>query len=300
MSDQDRYASPRAVEQAIKDAAKTAHEADPARLVDDLIRQAHYDRFLCRVFSQGDNSEWVLKGGSAMLARIPNARRTIDADLFRSGYDKDKALTELRRMINIDLGDFFRFVYRSHRPILADDIQPYADGYRVTFDAFLGVTQLDPINVDLSAHEGATDNITATEPANRLLLPKLVGVPYRLYPIANQVADKVCATLATYGGKPSSREKDAVDLVVIAITQVVEADALTEAIRLECRKRHLLFPSRFRIPTHWGTSYAKHARHTPAEPYNITAVQALMDVFIGSILAGTATGTWDPTTKIWA
>jgi len=40
MSDQDRYASPRAVEQAIKDAAKTAHEADPSRLVDDLIAGA--------------------------------------------------------------------------------------------------------------------------------------------------------------------------------------------------------------------------------------------------------------------
>ena len=47
----DRYATARAVEQAIKAAAKAAHEADPTRQVDDLVRQAHYDRFLCRVFA---------------------------------------------------------------------------------------------------------------------------------------------------------------------------------------------------------------------------------------------------------
>ncbi len=48
-----------------------------------------------------------------------------------------------------------------------------------------------------------------------------MSYPYRLYPVANQIADKVCATLADYHGRPSSREKDLVDLVVIAVTQSV-------------------------------------------------------------------------------
>ena len=67
----DQYVDARAVEQAIKNAAKIAHEADPSRVISDLIRQAYFDRFLCRVFSDGDESEWVLKGGSGMLARVP-------------------------------------------------------------------------------------------------------------------------------------------------------------------------------------------------------------------------------------
>ncbi|MDR0783299.1 MAG: nucleotidyl transferase AbiEii/AbiGii toxin family protein, partial [Propionibacteriaceae bacterium] len=117
----DRYTSAQAVEAAIKSAAKKANSENPSRQVDDLIRLAYYDRFLCRIFSGGENSEWVLKGGTGMLARIPNARRTLDADLFRTGLDKDQALGELRRMAEVDLGDFFRFIYIEHRDILADD-----------------------------------------------------------------------------------------------------------------------------------------------------------------------------------
>ena len=56
-SHHERYSSPRAVASAIKDAADKAHAADPSRQVDDLIRQAHHDRFLCRVFSDGDESD---------------------------------------------------------------------------------------------------------------------------------------------------------------------------------------------------------------------------------------------------
>ena len=296
---QNRYGTAKAVESAIKDAARQANRVDPSRQIGDLIRQAHYDRFLCRVFSAGEDSEWVLKGGSGMLARVPNARRTLDADLFRSGYDKDKALTELRRVADTDLGDFFRFVYHEHRMILVDDLQPYADGYRVTFDAFLGATPLNPIKIDLSAHEGVTDNITVIDPANRLVLPQLIGVPYRLYPVVNQIADKVCATLATYGGKDSSRVKDGVDLVVIAVTQDMDAEALADALQHECGKRHLAFPSSFIFPAGWGRSYASQARRTPAEPFTITAAQALMDAFIGPVLTRQAVGAWNPISRSW-
>jgi hypothetical protein len=104
-----------------------------------------------------------------MLARVPNARRTLDADLYREGFDKDRALADLRRVAGIDLGDFFQFVYRKHRAILPGDIQPYTDGYR--FDAFLGAKQIDAIRVDLSTRVGATESLTVVDPANRLYIP---------------------------------------------------------------------------------------------------------------------------------
>jgi hypothetical protein len=34
-------------------------------------RQARFDRFLSRVFAKGERSEWLLKGGMSMLARVP-------------------------------------------------------------------------------------------------------------------------------------------------------------------------------------------------------------------------------------
>lgn len=294
------YRDWRSVEMAIKSAAAIAHLLDPTRLVDDLIRQTYYDRFLCRVFCDGDKSEWVLKGGGSMLARVPNARRTLDADIYREGFDKDQALADLRRIAAVDLGDFFRFVYREHHPILTQDFQPYADGYRVVFDAYLGPRSLQPIKVDLTAHVIPITIVAPTVPANRLELPKLPSFAYRLYPITNQIADKVCASLTILAGKPSSREKDLVDLVVIALTHTIDANQTREAIQNEARIRRLALPERFRLPTTWGRAYAKLARNTPAAGHNIADAQALMTTFIDPLLDGTATGmVWIPGGLAW-
>ena len=92
------YKDPRSVEMAIKEAVRAMHAADPAVSVDERIRPAHFDRLLCRVFSQGAHSDWVLKGGTGMLARIPNTRATKDIDLFATGYTLDQALAALRQL----------------------------------------------------------------------------------------------------------------------------------------------------------------------------------------------------------
>lgn len=200
----------------------------------------------------------------------------------------------------LDLGDHFRFIYREHRAILADDSQPYTDGYRVAFDAYLGANLVNTIKIDLSAGALPTDSLQVEEPANRLTLPRLVTYPYRLYPVANQVADKMCATVADYNGRPSSREKDLVDLVVIAATQSIDFAALREAITTECAKRRLLVPEQFTIPSHWGPTYAKLVKGTPAEPFTITAARALLEESIDPVLACTAADAWHPNTREWS
>jgi hypothetical protein len=251
------------------------------------------------VFSDGD-SEWVLKGGSGMLARVSNSRRTLDVDLFRNGYDKEKGLTDLRRLAETDLGDFFRFVYTSHADTIAGETQPYADGYKAYFDVYLGVKKVGALKVDLSAHETALVASAPVEPANRLALPRLVSNPYRLYPLPEQIADKVCASLTVYDGKPSSREKDLVDLVVIALTQTVGADATSTAIRHEARMRRLILPDTFILPKTWGAAYAKLARNTPAAGHTIADARALMARFIDPLLTGTAQRmAWSPTYLAW-
>jgi hypothetical protein len=70
--------------------------------------------------------------------------------------------------------------------------------------------------VDLAVGTGITGEVTTTEPANALDLPRLVRHQYRLYLVVDQIADKVCATMTAYNQRMSSREKDLVDLVVFA------------------------------------------------------------------------------------
>lgn len=48
---------------------------------------------------------------------------------------------------------------------------------------------------------------------------------------ASSTPDKVCATLTLDGGRPSRREKDLVDLVVLAATQGDDATKLQSALR---------------------------------------------------------------------
>ena len=63
--------------------------------VSALLRQFSYDRLLCRVFST-DPERWVLKGATAMLARLEGrARHTLDVDLYR----RDGSLTDAERAL---------------------------------------------------------------------------------------------------------------------------------------------------------------------------------------------------------
>jgi hypothetical protein len=301
LKESERYPNARAVEQAIKDAAIAVHRADPSRATHDIVRQAHHDRFLCRVFSGEQGDEWVLKGGSGLLARVANARRTQDIDLYREGFDKDESLAGLREAADRDLGDFFVFEHQSHGSIAAGANQPAVDGYRVVFAAWLGAKRLPPIKVDLAASVFSAVGVVQAEPANRLPLPRLAVFPYRLYPVANQVADKLTATIGRHNGKPSSREKDLVDLVVLALTQGVEAHDLRDAIVTECRLRGLPVPQSVDLPPAWGPTYSKLAAATaPALGYpTVEAARELIERFLTPVLAGTARGAWNPDALAW-
>ena len=248
------YKSAAAVEAAIRDAARNAFVADKSMSTQDRIRQEYFRRFLSRIFSERDDSDWLLKGGTGVLARVASGRRTTDVDHFRANNTLDGALKELTRLASLDLGDFFRFVYTKHQSAVAGDQQTHTEGYGVDFDVYIGADKKEPLHVDLVVGAIITDEVRITPPANRVDLPRLPSNDYRLDPIVDQIADKVCATMADYSGRPSSREKDLVDLVIIAKTQTRER-RLAEARhrrRGPCSLGHPIH--RTDHPTNLGTS----------------------------------------------
>lgn len=302
MDEPQPYPTAKGVEDAIKAAAKRASADDPALTTNERIRLEHFNRFLSRVFSDGPDSEWVLKGGTGMLARVASTRATLDIDLYRGGYGVDEAVEDLQRLAEHDLGDHFRFVYTGHRAILAGAAQPYTDGYRVEFDTYIGAQKKGNIGVDLSTGAGLTAEPTITAPASALDLPRLVGFEYRLYPVADQIADKVCATVQHYDDRPSSREKDLVDIVVLAVTQDIDGTALTAAIRTEISRRGMDPIEHFVVPDEWGPAYKKLARRVPycAEVVEIGAARVLAASLVDPALNGTATGlTWRAARRGW-
>lgn len=302
MGEPEPYVTAKGVEDAIKQVARVAAAAVPALTVDQCIRLEHFNRFLSRVFSEGPDSEWLLMGGTGMLARVPSTRATLDIDLYREGYGLDEAVADLRRLTERDLGDHFRFVYVGHRGILAGDEQPYNEGYRVDFDTYVGAQKKGRIGVDLSTGAGRTAEPTVTAPASALDLPRLVAFDYRLYPVVDQIADKVCATMHRYRDRSSSREKDLVDLVVLAITHDIEATALSRAITTEIRRRRMDRFEQFVVPAEWGPAYERLARRVPycAGLEAIRDARVRVSAFIDPVLGPSAAGlTWNHDQRAW-
>ncbi|WP_159553082.1 nucleotidyl transferase AbiEii/AbiGii toxin family protein [Citricoccus sp. K5] len=302
MSEPVPYGSATAVEAAIREAARRASIHNRSTPISAHIRQEHFRRFLSRVFSEGEQSEWLLKGGTGMLARVPAARATKDVDLYRSGFSLNEALVDLRRLASVDLGDHFHFVYAGHTATLGGGDQPYTDGFRVVFDAYVGAQKRSQVKVDLVVGTGLTTQPTLQAPANGLPLPRLVSHDYRLYPVVDQIADKVCATMMMYSGRPSSREKDLIDLVVLAVTQPVNGSELGRAIRFETRRRRLDTIRTFNIPTAWGSSYAAMAKEIPlcSDFRTIDQATKLASAFLDPVLTRPVTSIqWSPQERQW-
>ncbi len=98
-----------------------------------LLRQFAYDRLLCRVFS-AEPERWVLKGATAMLARLEGqARHTLDVDLYRRDGSLADAEGALREAAAVDLGDYFRFTLGAPRQMVQG-----ADAVRISVVALLG------------------------------------------------------------------------------------------------------------------------------------------------------------------
>jgi hypothetical protein len=310
MTEHGGYADWRSLDLAIKDAAKkAAQQAGPgisAASVDAQIRQARFDRFLTRVFAQGEQSEWLLKGGMSMLARVPRSRTTKDMDLAAQHAtnlaDAERALTEL---VDVDLGDHLTFRLIRSTPTGLDN-QPGVATRRYVF-ACLDIdhdTQIDTVVVDIVVGPPPIGQPEVVEPANRLHLRRpLITHPYRLYPVSDQIADKVCATMDTNypGGKPSSRVKDLVDLVVLAHTQTVDLHELRTAITA---KQHLskIDPfGHFDIPADWTRTYPKTAKGVPAaDSFTAKTAAQLVATFIDPALdEHSNTATWDPQNLAW-
>lgn len=301
MSD-GNYQNPRAVESGILAAARKLSSVDPSISVNDRIRQEYFRRFLSRVFSDETDVEWILTGGTGVLARIGSARTTRDIDLLRRSQTLDGALGDLKRAAELDLGDFFRFEYVSHESSVGGDQQDYTEGVQVLFGIYVGVSKRGTLKVDLVTNVIVTGTATMAAPANGLELPKLRSHDYRLYPVVDQIADKVCATLGEYNSGHSTREWDLVDLVILATSMAMDSDGLLRALQMEADARSLQLPRAFQVPRTWGARYAKDAKAVPAcaQYRTVDAAMILMRSFLDPVLRGDASGkTWDPAIQSW-
>lgn len=271
----------------------------PASAVAGLQRRFLYDRFLARVFTHAPDP-WVLKGGTALLARVRDARHSRDVDLNRTTGTLDAAVQEIRAATATDLDDHVRFVTTTHRINRAG--QSGGGTARVEITPYIGVRPMHAFGVDIVVGTLITTDPDLHRPTSVVAMPGLTTPPYRLYSVVDHVADKVCATMELHNGRPSGRHRDLVDLVIIACTQTIDAAALGHAIEAERLHRELPPVTAWACPPQWATPYATAARTvTHCANYRTYATAtALVAQFLDPVLSGElTTGTWTPQARQW-
>ena len=137
-------------------------------------------------------------------------------------------------------------------------------------------------------------------------MPDVEPLPeFTLYPLPDQVADKVCAMYERYGraAAPSSRYRDLVDLVLIVVNLELDAGSTVTALTAEALRRGMSLPARLGVPgPEWVAGYRAVARDTtlPSELHEFPSALLVAGECFNPLLAREiATGVWEPQNRRW-
>lgn len=221
------------------------------RPIETVRRRFVYERFLDRVF-HGDWDGWILKGGVGMMVRVPNARHSLDIDLVgRRGGDSVQALIELAKNDT----DPFRYVISPKRE--TDSVE----GTRLTVVASLGGRKYEEFRIDLVSYRSLVGEVER-RPLGSVVDDKHGDFPknadtIQLYPLADQVADKICAIHETHGdGHPSSRPRDLVDLLLICEHLQLDLVGVVASVAAERDRRGITLPETMSPPRLWSSKWS--------------------------------------------
>lgn len=297
------YESPQAFRRALTDRLRQIARQDGRFTLDELLRQFAYDRALARLFSSPDADKWVLKGAGALLARIRISRHSKDVGMFYdvTEADADAAVDALREALNIDLDDFFDF-----RITRVSPLQEEAKGHRVHLTVSLGPAAFASFHIDVVVGTSMTAEPDSVPPLVPITIEGLIRPQYRVFPVADHMADKFCATFEGYmpadNREPSSRVKDLVDIGIIATTQAVDAPALRVAVVTNAGLRSLVLPDEFSVPDpeSWAARYPTVAADAPGDVPDFDEATRLARLLFRAVSDTAQAGSWNPATRQWA
>lgn len=294
-----RYATAAAFVRALNQQLRAAAHAT-GRPVEELRRQFLTHRLLARVFLRPD-SGWVLLGGVGLLVRVPGARATQDVDLLHTVSSVEEALLELVELLATPHLDPFTFQLGT-----AQRLTGRTPGAQVSVAVLAGATRVGTFPIDLVVGRTMTARTQLLRPQPVIEIDDVGQLPqFVVYPVEDQVADKLCAMYARYGrnSSPSTRYHDLVDLVVIARELPVDATLARAAIDGEQQRRRLTVPIGVPSPAAgWGGGYKTAAARSnlPAELHDLETALTVVRQFVHPLLDGRVqVGRWDPGGQAW-
>lgn len=290
----DNYATAAAFRRALEDRLKAEAKAR-GRPLEELRREFLFQRFLALLFSNSEGT-WVLKGGASLLMRLAEARSSKDLDLLHLGeIDPVEAIAELRDQTAPREGDHLTFVigdgisYSRTNPVVEISVTSYIGAQYGTF------------SIDLATELHLLAVPERVRPKPVVEVPGLAELPeIVLYPLTDQIADKICAMYELYGDlqSPSSRYRDLVDLTIIIATCELKAEPIRAALNSECKRRGIELPKAMTSPDEtWARGYRAYASKTKItqELHQLEAALEYAGTCLNPLLDGSLTsGTWQP------
>lgn len=296
------YANPAAMRAGLMDRAKVASQQDPTYTVDQRLRQYSYTRFADRLFDHQPD-RWVVKGGGALLARLPGARHTRDIDLWADGDTVEDGV----QAIHEALADASA---HGNPDMLEFDVGEWTYGKRhgrtsanATVVARLNNRPLSTFGVDVIAGDPGLHPPDVLDPPRPIDVPGLPENQWRVYAAESHTADKLAACFEEYSGRSSSRFRDLSDLAHISWEEPVDADKLSASLRSEFERRGIELPSRFAVPDEerWREGWGQPL--TKARVFDDVSFDDAVDrvrSFLDPVLDGSARGRWNPDLGVWS
>lgn len=256
-------------------------------------------RALARIFTL-EATEFQLKGGSSLLLRSDDARFTRDIDLLATGNSLDDAEQKIATLMGRNLDDGLTFTLEKSQFLEPTQSQPSRKGRRLIFRSYWGTKPMNNLKIELVQEK----QILPQEITENSLRFKGLGLersPVQLFPLAHQVAQKVCGCIEMHKGLPSSRSKDLLDLCFIAVNFSVDRSELTLALDHEITARGLDWDGDFKPPPHWSETYPRDKKRFDMAqiPERFDQAVLLINKLVAPVSTDNAGTHWDPNNRKW-
>lgn len=234
-----RYATPRGLRRALEDRllAQVRREGGD---IQRLRRQTAFDRLLCRLFREA-NPPWLLKGGYAMELRIQAARTTRDIDLAirpwprgAKRWDEVNVRNLLELAARLELEDGFEFTIGE--PTMDLDAAP-SGGSRYPVEALMAGRRFANFHLDVSAGDVLREPFEILEGRDWLGFAGIAKARVPAISREEQFAEKLHAYTLPREGRPNTRVKDLVDMLLLIDSGTLDSDRLVESVRDTFRRR---------------------------------------------------------------
>jgi len=293
-----RYASASAFRAALE-ASINRTAARDARSIQHLRKMAVFERLLARLAVVAPE-RWVVKGGVALDLRLGDrARATRDLDLARDDAEA-AAMEDLLAATEHDLGDFF--VFTAERTSALDrDREQAAVRYHVR--AELAGRRFEEIALDIGFGDPLPASPDHLPGPGIFTFAELPPITVPTLPLEQHIAQKLHAYTRAYAeGRPSTRVKDLIDMVLIRSAAAFNAGRLREELArtFAARGTHDLPIALPPPPEDWTVPYRALALEVGLDP-ELACGHALAASLLDRVLAGLldAAVTWSASEEQW-